>query len=193
MNWLAFITYVVVTSFTPGPNNIMSMTNGIRMGLRKSLHFNLGVGAGFFLIILLCSYLSLTLASVLPRFRLVMSVVGAAYMLYLAGKVVWSTAGPQESRGEAHSSFWAGLGLQFLNPKGIMYGLTVVANFLLPYSQSLAFFLVASVLLAFVGFLSTTSWSLFGAAFQRLLAVHQRPFNAAMGLLLVYCAVSVFL
>ncbi|HYF90835.1 MAG TPA: LysE family transporter [Symbiobacteriaceae bacterium] len=193
MDWVAFTSYIFVASFTPGPNNIMSMTNGIRVGLRKSLRFNLGVAAGFFVLMALCSYLSLALASLLPRFRLAMSLVGAAYMLFLAVKVAFSTDSAPEAASEAPSSFWAGLGLQFLNPKGIMYALTVVGNFLLPHFRSQAFLLVALVLLGFFAFISTTSWSLFGATFQRLLTRHRRPFNAAMGLLLAYCAVSAFL
>ena len=193
LNWVAFITYVLVTSITPGPNNIMAMSNATRFGLRKSLNFNLGVCVGFTLIILLCTYLSLALESILPRFRLVMSAVGAAYMLYLAAKLVLSTNGASAGRDEALNSFWAGLGLQFLNPKGIMYALTVAANFLLPYTHSQVMLLVFAVLLGFVGFLTTTCWSLFGVVFQRLLASYLQPFNAAMGLLLVYSAVSLFL
>ena len=27
-NWFAFLTYAVITAATPGPNNIMSMSNG---------------------------------------------------------------------------------------------------------------------------------------------------------------------
>jgi cysteine/O-acetylserine efflux protein len=192
LNWFAFTSYVFVTTFTPGPNNIMSMTNAIRFGLRKTMKFNLGVFAGFVVIMLLCSYLSLALSGLLPRFRLVMSVVGAGYMLYLAAKLVWSADGAGADRSESQNSFWAGLGLQFLNPKVIMYGITVVANFVLPYGHSPALLLLVAVLLAFVGFISTTCWSLFGTLFQRLLASYRRPFNVAMGVLLLYCAVSVF-
>ena len=32
--WFSFLTYAVVTAVTPGPNNIMSMSNGSRNGFR---------------------------------------------------------------------------------------------------------------------------------------------------------------
>jgi len=32
MNFPAFITYVLVTTFTPGPNNMMSMSNALDDG-----------------------------------------------------------------------------------------------------------------------------------------------------------------
>ena len=90
MNWLPFASYVFAMTFSPGPNNIMSMTIANELGLRKTTRFNLGVFAGFVVIILLCSYLDLALSGLVPRFRLVASVVGAGYMLYLAAKVIWS-------------------------------------------------------------------------------------------------------
>lgn len=188
---MAVVSYVLVATFTPGPNNIMAMTNAVRVGLRKAMRFNLGVLAGFAVVMVLCSYLSLALSSLLPRFRLVMSVVGAGYLLYLAARLVWGTEGAHAHRAESLTSFWAGLGLQFLNPKLIMYGITVFGSFVLPANQSQGFLVRVAVLLALLGFTSTTCWSLFGMVFQRLLARYRRPFNVAMALLLVYCAVSV--
>lgn len=45
--WFSFLTYAVVTAVTPGPNNIMSMSNGSRKGFRGALPFNLGIWVGF--------------------------------------------------------------------------------------------------------------------------------------------------
>lgn len=33
-NWFAFLTYAVITAATPEPNNIMSMSNGGRLGFK---------------------------------------------------------------------------------------------------------------------------------------------------------------
>ncbi|MCK9350592.1 MAG: hypothetical protein M0P44_05155, partial [Clostridiales bacterium] len=49
-SWVNFLTYVTVTSATPGPNNILSMNNGGQLGLRKSYRFNLGIFVGFFIV-----------------------------------------------------------------------------------------------------------------------------------------------
>ena len=35
--WFSFLTYAVVTAMTPGPNNIMSMSNAGRKGFQKAL------------------------------------------------------------------------------------------------------------------------------------------------------------
>jgi len=49
-----------------------------------------------------------------------------------------------------------------------------------------------ALLLASVGFVSTCTWSLFGSVFQRFLVKNDRLFNGVMALLLIYCAVSLF-
>lgn len=33
-SWFSFLTYAIVTAITPGPNNILSMSNGSRKGFR---------------------------------------------------------------------------------------------------------------------------------------------------------------
>ncbi len=60
-----------------------------------------------------------------------------------------------------------GMLLQFVNPKGIFFGITVVASFILPYhtlTLAISFF---SLFLGMVGIMSTYSWGLFGCAFQK--------------------------
>ena len=54
-HWASFLTYAVVTAVTPGPNNLMSMSNGGRRGFRGALPFNLGIWLGFSVVMLLCT------------------------------------------------------------------------------------------------------------------------------------------
>lgn len=42
-SWIGFLSYVFITAFTPGPNNIMSMSNASRLGFKKAFPFNLGI------------------------------------------------------------------------------------------------------------------------------------------------------
>ena len=50
-----------------------------------------------------------------------------------------------------------------------------------------------AILLSFIGFLATLSWTAFGSAFRKLFTDHAKVVNTIMALLLVYCAVSLFL
>lgn len=189
----SFLVYVFVMSFTPGPNNIMAMLFANQYGFKKTLRFCLGVGAGFFAIMILSSYFNLLLHNVIPKIELPMMILGAAYMLYLAYKILTSTTGGNGNDGGKYNSFLAGMLLQFVNPKGVLYGITVIATFILPYHSSHSSLLLLSLFLGFVGILSTGSWSLFGSVFQKLLSKYRQQFNIVMALLLVYSAVSIFI
>jgi cysteine/O-acetylserine efflux protein len=193
LNIAAFLSYVLVTTFTPGPNNIMSMSNANKYGFRKTLKFILGVSAGLVVIMLLCSYFNLILYNYIPKVELVMSIIGMVYMVYLAFKIITSKPQEEQDNKDKTNSFLSGLVLQFINPKVILYGITTISTFILPsYNSSSSLFLF-SVLLAFIGFLATSCWALFGSLFQKFLSEYRRPFNIAMGLLLIYSAVSIFI
>ena len=42
-----FLIYCVLCAYTPGANNLLSMSNAARVGFRKSIVFNYGITAGF--------------------------------------------------------------------------------------------------------------------------------------------------
>lgn len=192
INLIPFLSYVFVTTFTPGPNNIMSMTNANRDGFKKTINFNFGVFAGFMVIMLACSYFNLLLFNLIPRVKIIMAVIGSIYMIYLAYKIYTSKNAEEENDNTHMNSFLTGFMLQFVNPKVILYGITAISSFIIPYYNTHAALILFSLFLAFVGFVSTTCWALFGALFQKFLSKYRKAFNTIMSLLLLYCAVAIF-
>lgn len=191
-NFPAFLSYVLVTTFTPGPNNIMSMSNASRYGFKKSIMFNVGIFFGFSIIIALCSIFSVTLYNLIPSVKPVMTYIGAAYILWLAWKTYKSKPHNGDESNKRTNTFLSGLLLQFVNPKVILYGITTVSTFIVPYYKSMPILASFSVLLAFIAFISICCWALFGSVFQKFLVKNDRVINTVMSLLLVYCAVSLF-
>ena len=190
--WYSFLTYAVITAATPGPNNIMSMSNAGRLGFRRALPFNLGIWVGFTLVMALCTLFCTALSALIPAIRLPMLVLGAAYMLYLAWGTFRSSDVIQEDH--AREGFRSGLLLQFINPKIYLYGIMSMEAYILPYySGQPAVLLFFALLLAFIGFVFTLAWAAFGSVFRLLFSRHARVVNTIMALLLVYCAVSLFL
>ena len=122
-----------------------------------------------------------------------MLVIGAAYMLYLAWKTFRSP--PVAEGGEqTKSGFLSGLVLQFVNPKIYIYCIVSMEAYILPYYQGNWPALVGfALLLAFIGFIFTLCWALFGSVFKLFFSKYARATNTIMALLLVYCAVSLFL
>jgi cysteine/O-acetylserine efflux protein len=190
-NWASFLSYVFITAYTPGPNNIMSMNNASRHGFVKGVPFNFGIWAAFSIVMLLCTLLSASLYAVVPRIQLPMKMAGAAYMLYLA----WKTAhSPTSAAGrESNGGFWAGFALQFVNPKIYIYGITAMSSYVLPRRSDPLVVVSFALLLAFVGFTGTLCWALFGSLFTTLFYRHSRAMSAVMAALLVYCAISLFI
>jgi cysteine/O-acetylserine efflux protein len=191
-NFTAFLSYILITSFTPGPNNIMSMTNASRYSFRKSFTFNIGIFFGFFIIIGLSSVFSITLISLIPSIKSAMTWIGAAYILWLAWKTYHSKSEKDQLSNKNTNTFLSGLLLQFVNPKVILYSLTTVSTFIIPYYSSAPILAGFALLLALVGFASTCCWALFGSVFHACLAKHNKLANIIMAILLVYCAVSLF-
>lgn len=189
-NTAAFLTYIAITAITPGPNNIMSMSNASRLGFRRSFPFNLGIFCGFLAVMGLCTLFSSLLFSIIPRIRIGMQILGAAYMLYLAYKTF--TSKPELAADTSRAGFVSGALLQFINPKIYIYCITAMSSYILPHFSGFWPLAGFAVLLSFVGFVCTVLWALFGSAFGRLLSGHGKIVNLIMALLLVYCAVSLF-
>ena len=189
--WFSFLTYAVVTAVTPGPNNIMSMSNGSRKGFLGALPFTLGIWVGFTAVMLLCTAFCSALSALIPRIKLPMLILGALYMLYLAWET-FRSGGVEEDH--SREGFLAGLLLQFVNPKIYIYCIMSMEAYILPYYQGEPLPLLGfALLLAFIGFVFCLCWCAFGSVFRRLFSRHARAVNTVMALLLVYCAVSLFL
>lgn len=195
LNFSAFLSYVVVVTFTPGPNNLMSMISAGKSGYLKTLPFILGVTSGFFTLVLASSYFNKVLLETIPDIQVGMKMLGTLYMLYLAAKISGVELGTKkESKKELKVlyGFKAGVFLQYINPKAILYAVTVVSGFIAPYYTSNISYVLFSVFLAFMAFLSNTTWAFFGQLLNRLISRYEKPFNAAMALLLIYSAYALW-
>ena len=86
INYGALLSFVLITTFTPGPNNISSSSMGILYGYQKSLNYLLGITSGFFGIMLLSGIISRTVYALFPSIEAVLRIAGALYILWLAYK-----------------------------------------------------------------------------------------------------------
>jgi threonine/homoserine/homoserine lactone efflux protein len=189
-NLYPFLAYVFVTTFTPGPNNVMAMSNAMRSGYRRTIGFLTGVFAGFFVVMLICGWLNFALVSLVPQVQLWLEILGAAYMVYLAVHILLSKPMQAEEQQSGLNTFNAGFMMQFLNLKVILYGVTVYSLFITPIYQSpLAVSLFAPVLAA-VGFIATSCWALGGDLLRSFLKKYYLAFNFTMAALLIYTALA---
>ena len=191
-NLYGFLIFIFVTAYTPGPNNIMSMSNAVRYGFKKSFPFNLGIWVGFSVIMLVCAGLGSIIFSRIAQTKIYMQLLGAAYMLFLAWQT-WKSPANIELDGTQGATFAAGAALQFVNPKLYVYAVTSMSTFVLPYFHSAFALTGLALFLAFFGFVASTAWAIFGSAFRKLLSAQAKIVNPILAALLVYCAISLFL
>ena len=168
-----------------------SAAMGVNHGYRKTLHYLLGIGTGFFLIMMICAYLATALLTVVPAAERVLRWVGALYILWLAFGILRSTYvnGKSESKALA---FTRGFVLQLVNPKVAVYGLMLYSTFLAPISGRLGCLALSALAFALVAFASISTWALFGAVIKNRLtnARFRIVVNVILALLLVYTALE---
>ncbi|MBV7274357.1 LysE family transporter [Clostridium sp. PL3] len=191
-NFTSFLFYVLISNLSPGPNTIISMSNASYYGFKKSIRFNIGIFFGVYIIMALSSIFSVTLYSLIPSIKPIISCIGASYILWLAWKTYKSKPHSDDKVQNHTNTFLYGLLLQFVNPNTIIYSLMTVSTFIVPYYKSVFILAAFSGILAFIGFIATCCWSLFGSVFQKFLVKNDKVINTIMSLLLVYCAVSLF-
>jgi cysteine/O-acetylserine efflux protein len=165
---IPLLSYVLVSTFTPGPSNISSASVAVLHGYRHTLRYQLGLAAGVFLIMTLSGWISTTLLHAFPVLEQVLRYAGAGYILYLAYGILKASYLFSEENTKP-SGFLQGLTLQVLNPKLIVYAFTVFSAFLVPVTKDAALVVLAAFLLAATSFGATSTWALFGTAIKTYL------------------------
>ena len=82
----ALAAFALVSSITPGPNNMMLMASGANFGLRRTAPHALGVGFGFTLMIVLVGVGLMGLFDLFPVLNLILKIISVAYLLWLRGR-----------------------------------------------------------------------------------------------------------
>lgn len=192
MDIFAFLSYVIITSITPGPSNILMMNEARKFGFIGTWRFSSGILTGFAVLGILSGLLTTGLYNWLPFIEPYFKIAGAAYLLYLA----WQIGFPRESNkvsNNAQSNFLLGFIIQIINVKSILFFLTVMSAFILPFNHSIKFVVFYLILTIFLGWLALLLWSGFGSIFKRFFAKYDKLFRAIMCLLLIYSVVTIFL
>jgi cysteine/O-acetylserine efflux protein len=189
----ALIPFVLIATFTPGPNNLSCAVMGINYGIKKTIPYLLGIVTGFFLLLLFCGFFSHLLFTAIPSIEPIMRWIGAIYILYLAYSTFKTNFSFQEKSNQKVWGFYKGVLLQFLNPKGIIYGLTLYSTLLNPLIGKPLYIFSFSLGLTIPAFFAISTWASSGAMISQYL--HQVKFriilNSILALLLVYTAAKI--
>jgi threonine/homoserine/homoserine lactone efflux protein len=184
------VTYLVVMSITPGPNNVMVTASGATFGYRATIPHILGIALGAAAqTVLVCLGLG-TLFDRFPALHPIMAWAGAIYLVYMA----WRQLGAKTAAAAGSSrpvTWWEAAAFQAVNPKAWVMAITTAAVFF-PHSGSVAASsaIVGSLFLG-VNIPCVSAWALFGSSLRKCLMrpLYRQVFNATMGGLLVITAI----
>ena len=180
--------------FTPGPNNAVAAYSGFNFGIRKTLPLILGVGFGYTALIILINFVLISTFKNYPIIQEIIRVLGTIFLIYLAYKISFSKIS-SDGRTENPVKFLDKFIFQFINPKGVMAGVTLSSNFVEQGENYLNHSIWVIVVCSITAFLSITSWTFLGK-FLRKFATNNnfiKRFNYAMSLLLIVCIIGFYI
>jgi threonine/homoserine/homoserine lactone efflux protein len=134
-NWLIYFAAVLGLTLTPGPNGLLALTHGAIYGSRKTIATILGGSVGFATVIALSMFGIGALLAASAQLLIVLKFLGGAYLIFL-GIQVWrspalgSEASPTTKNSSALSLFQQGALAALTNPKGILFFVAFLPQFL---------------------------------------------------------------
>ena len=190
----SLILFCLVTSCTPGPNNILASYSGFNFGIKKTLPLMSGVAFGYTLMLTFVNFGLIVIFKNYPIIQQIIKVIGSIFLIYLAYKISFSISNSNILQKNPVKFFDTFL-FQFINPKAIIVATIMVSTFVDSNNSYIReSFWVIGVNFIFAWF-SITFWTLLGK-FLRKFATNDKfikIFNYVMSFLLVSCIATFYL
>ncbi|MBU9580277.1 LysE family transporter [Ralstonia mannitolilytica] len=174
--WLAFLLASWVIAISPGSGAILSMTHGLTHGVRRTSVTIAGLEVGLVVILFIAGAgLGALLVASEHAFTAI-KIIGALYLIYL-GIMQWRTpiqiGKPADGEavrraGSGMRRFLAGLLTNLTNPKGILFMVAVLPQFIDPARPLLAQLGILAVTMVFVDLIVMHGYALLASRAQRL-------------------------
>ncbi len=191
--WLAFFAASWAISFSPGPGAISAMASGLKYGFRRGYWTTVGLILG---ILLQFGIVAIGLGALLATSEVAFTIlkwVGAGYLVYLGWLQFRSDAAPVAVEAAAPEDFRVkdlvlrGCLVNITNPKGTVFLMAVVPQFLDPAAPLAAQYAIIAATLCFTDLVAMGCYTTLAARVLRLLRTpgHIRWINRSFGALFV--------
>jgi len=191
---LSLSLFMLGTSCSPGPNNIVASYSGFNFGVIKTFPHMLGVIFGFTTVVCVLNFGLINIFKIYPLIQEILKISGSIFLVYLAYKIAFSK-NVKENKKENPVKFIETFFFQFLNPKGVIVAIIIVST----YVESGNNFINYSFWVILVSFLcaliSITFWTFVGKFFRRFATNEKfiKVFNYVMSSLLLACIATFYL
>ena len=191
---LSLSLFMLGTSCSPGPNNIVASYSGFNFGVIKTFPHMLGVIFGFTTVVCVLNFGLINIFKIYPLIQEILKISGSIFLVYLAYKIAFSK-NVKENKKENPVKFIETFLFQYLNPKGVSVAIIVVSNYVELGSNYINYATQVVVLAFLFSSTSITLWTFIGK-FLRKFATNQKfikYFNYAMSMLLLLSIITFYI
>ncbi len=193
--WLAFFAACWLISLSPGAGAVKSMSTGLRFGYRMGLYNIFGLQLGvLFLVAIAAAGVGAVLAASTLAFNIV-KWFGVAYLIWL-GVMQWRAQArvveyQQQLAMSRGRLVLEGFLVNASNPKGIVFMLAVLPQFVNPHAPQLPQYLICAASLVFTDLVVMSGYTLLASRVLRALRKpqHVKWLNRSFGGLFVLAGV----
>ncbi|ENU1228343.1 leucine efflux protein LeuE [Providencia rettgeri] len=162
LNFWTYLAGLVLIIIVPGPNSLYVLKTSTSSGTRFGYRAALGVFTGDAILIFLSFIGVASVIKASPTLFMIVRYLGAAYLLYLGGKILYSTFMHKKSSKDGietisiktEKHFTRALVLSLTNPKAILFYISFFIQFVdFNYSHAWVPYLVLATILELVSFL----------------------------------------
>ncbi|MEL7430734.1 MAG: LysE family translocator [Pseudomonadota bacterium] len=184
---IALIGFAFASSITPGPNNLMLMASGANYGLLRTVPHMLGISLGHAFMVVMVGVVLLQVFEAYPVLNIVLKVLSATYMLWLAWKIANAVAPEAKEVTGKPFTFLQAAAFQWVNPKAWFMAITAISAYAPQDMGVFAGSVIVALVFSATNLPSVTVWAWMGVQVRRWLgtAKRLRVFNVTMAVLLV--------
>jgi threonine/homoserine/homoserine lactone efflux protein len=191
---LSLSLFMLVTSCSPGPNNILASYSAFNHGLIKTVPHMFGVIFGFTTLVIIMNFGFIKIFKSFPILQEILKYTGSIFLIYLAYKIAFSKT---ESNTSSNNpvKFIETFFFQFLNPKGVIVAIIMVSTYVEHGENFINYSAWVIGVAFFFACFSIMFWTLIGK-FLRKFATNEKfikRFNYIMSFLLVSCIATFYL
>lgn len=192
--WLLYTAAAAGLSLTPGPNGLLALTHGALYGTRRTIATILGGSVGFALIIALSMFGIGAILAANAELIFWLKWLGGAYLVFL-GIQVWRSAplGVAQTDGKSAPGklFQAGFLSAVTNPKGTLFFVAFLPQFIEPSKSLFLQFLIMATTFVVIEFFYEIAVASAADKIQPWLRRVGKNFNRVFGS--VFMAIGVLL
>jgi homoserine/homoserine lactone efflux protein len=193
--WLLYTAAALGLSLTPGPNGLLALTHGALYGVKKTAFTIAGGALGFTTVIALSLFGIGTLLVASAELLIVLKWIGGAYLVFL-GIQVWRSPAigsvPRSGTTVITRSkvFRQGLLAAVSNPKGILFFVAFLPQFLVTDSPLLIQFAIMTLTFVGIEIITETFIALGSQRVQPFLAKFGKRVNQTFGGIFVVIGIA---